>query len=114
MKKAYRMFRRGQFYYIQKNGSNYQRSLGTTDRKEAKELLEAENKASQSARLNLDVGLAYLRHANPKLATRVWQEAMDELSSHGKEVSQQRCKREMNSKSFDLIRNKVIVGTTAE
>ena len=39
---------------------------------------------------------------------------MEDLSSHGKDASQKRCKREMASKAFDLIRNKLIVETTSE
>ena len=39
---------------------------------------------------------------------------MNELGSHGKESSQERCKRELKSKAFDIIRNKIIIETTGE
>jgi hypothetical protein len=39
---------------------------------------------------------------------------MDELSSHGIESARTRCKREMRSKAYDLIREKPIVETTRE
>src|SRR5438445_13460069 len=97
MKNAYRMFRRNDrkgIYYIQENGKNNPRSLGTTDKVDAQRLLDAENQASQQpASLNLQLGKAYILNANPKMATRTWQEAIDELSLHGKENSQNCCVR---------------------
>jgi hypothetical protein len=97
MKKAYRMFKRqdrGGVYYIQENGKNNPRSLATTDKNEARRLLEAENQALQNPAMNLQLGKVYITNADPKMASRTWQAAMDELSSHGKETSQKRCARE--------------------
>jgi integrase len=119
MKNAYRLFQRknrGGYYYIQNNQTGEQRSLGTTDKGEAKRLFSAENQANSSpADLNLQLGRVYIRNASPKMATRTWQEAMDEMSSHGKkESTQARCKREFKSKPYDIIRNKPIVQTTSD
>jgi integrase len=118
MKKAYRMFKRadrGGVYYIQENGKNNARSLKTTDETEAQRLLDAKNGAvSQTAALNLQIGKAYITNANPDMAKRTWETAMDELSTHGKESSQKRCSRAFEAKAFDLIRNNVIIETTAE
>lgn len=117
MKKAYRMFKRkdrGNIYYIQENGANNPKSLGTTDRDEAQRLLDAENQARQTPALNLQLGKVYMTNADPKMAKRTWQEAMDDLCTHGKESSQSRCAREMRSKAFDIIRNKPIIETTSE
>jgi hypothetical protein len=103
MKKAYRMFRRndrGNIFYIQENGTNNAKSLGTTDRDEAQRLLDAENQACQTPALNLQLGKIYMTNADPKIAKRTWQEAMDDLCSHGKESSQSRCAREMRSKGI--------------
>jgi hypothetical protein len=92
MKKAYRLFKRtdrGGVYYIQENGKNNPKSLKTTDEAEAHRLLDAKNGAvSQTAALNLQIGKAYITNANPEMAKRIWQTAMDELSTHGKETSQ--------------------------
>jgi hypothetical protein len=76
---------------------------------------DAKNGAvSQAAALNLQIGKAYITNANPEMAKRIWQTAMDEFSTHGKETSQKRCKRAFESKAFNLIRKKVIIETTAE
>jgi hypothetical protein len=92
MKKAYRMFKRndrGGVYYIQENGKNNPKSLGTTDEAEAQKLLDTKNQAvCQTAALNLQLGKVFISNADPKMAARTWQIAMDELCSHGKEVSQ--------------------------
>jgi hypothetical protein len=65
MKKAYRMFKRndrGGMYYIQENGKNNAKSLGTTDGAEAQTLLDTENKTvNQAAALNLDMGKTFIR-----------------------------------------------------
>jgi hypothetical protein len=85
MNKAYRMFRRndrGGVYYIQENGKNNAKSLGTTDEAEAQRLLDTENHAVyQTAALNLKLGKVYITNADPKMAVRTWQVAMDELST---------------------------------
>ena len=115
MKQAYRLFRRrGGFYYAENNSTGEQRSLKTKDKQEAKRLVEVHNSTSKARALNLELGKVYLRAADPKLASRTWQVAMDELSSHGIESTQSRCKREMQSRAYDLIRAKPIIETTAE
>lgn len=116
MKPAFRMFKRKNRpnYYIQNNATREQRCLHTSDKDEAKRLLDAANQARQTPALNLQLGKVYIAHADPQMATRVWQEAMLELSSRGKEVSQKRCARELNSTAFDIIRKKPIIETTSE
>jgi integrase len=116
MKTAYRMFKRKDRpnYYIQNNSTREQHCLGTSDKIQAKRLLDAKNQENQSAALNLQLGKTYIAHADPKMATRIWQEAINELCTHGKEVSQKRCTRAFDSTAFDIIRNKSIVGTTSD
>jgi hypothetical protein len=115
MKKAYRMFKRGNnYYYIQNNQTREQRSLGTTDKEEAQRLLDAENQARQTPALNLQLGKVFLSNADPNMGTRTWQEAMTELISHGIEASRERCERALRAKEFDIIRDKVIIQTTSE
>ena len=116
MKKAYRLYRRRRtgVYYLQNNRTGEQQSLRTSDKSQAEQILRAKNSVHEAPSLNLDVGLAYISHADPKLVTRTWKEAMDELMSHGKEVSQQRCAREFECPAYNLIRNRPIMATTGE
>jgi len=101
-------------YFIEDTETGEQRSLGTADEATAQRLLDAENQARQNPSLNRQLGKVYMTNADPKMATRKWQEAMDELSSHGVEVTQKRCARALQSSAFNIIRNKLIIETTAE
>ena len=116
MKNAYRMFKRNgrENFYIQNNSTGEQKCLGTSDRHEAERLLAAHNEARHAPALNLQLGKAYISHADPNMATRTWQEAIQELCSHGIEASQQRCSRALKSPPFNVIRDKPIIETTSD
>jgi integrase len=116
MKSAYRMYRRKRtgVFYIQNNQTREQQSLGTKDEAEAQRLLDVKNQVQQTPALNLQLGRAYITHADPKMATRTWQEAMDEMSLHGQQASQTRCAREFKFTVYDIIRNKPIALTSGE
>lgn len=77
-------------FYIENTITGEQKSLGTADRETAQRLLNAQNEARHNPTMNLQMGKVYMTNADPKTATRIWQEAMNELCSHGKEVSQTR------------------------
>ncbi|MGA2868423.1 MAG: hypothetical protein ABSF34_04580 [Verrucomicrobiota bacterium] len=89
MKPAYRMFKRKDRpnYYIQNNSTREQYCLGTSDKIEAKRLLDAKNLGNQSAALNLQLGKTFIAHADPKMATRTWQGGIATADrSHGRFV----------------------------
>jgi hypothetical protein len=102
MKTAYRMYRRKRtgVYYCENNQTREQQSLGTPDKAQAKRLLDAMNQGQQSSALNLQLGKAFITHADPKMATRTWQEAIDEMSLRGQAVSQARYAREFKSSAY--------------
>jgi biotin carboxylase len=103
MKKAYRMFNHHGMFYIQNNATGKQTSLGTKNKEQAQKLFQVHNQIDQSAIINLEIGKLYIRAADPKMANRTWRVAMDELSLHGIEATQNRCKRAMQSKAFVLL-----------
>jgi hypothetical protein len=109
MKQAFRLFKRSGVYYVQNNQARVKKSLRTTDKNEAKRRLQAYNETRQSPALNLEMAKVFLRGAYPKLETRTWRDAMDELSTDGKKSSRSRCQREMASTPFNLIRDKPII-----
>ena len=113
MKPAYRLFKRQRngVYLIQNNSTGEQRSLRTKDKDEANRLLEAENNARKSPALNIELAKVYFRASDPRMESRTWQAVMDELSGHGVESSQRRCRREMQSQAFSIIRDKKLVDT---
>src|SRR5690349_13652231 len=106
MKKAYRMFKRNNVYYVQNNRTKEQKSLGTKDKCEAERLLFAHNDDRNTCDLNLGLGLVYIERADPKRATRTWQEAMNEYLAGCSEISKARSQREFESHIYDLIRHK--------
>jgi integrase len=115
MQSKHRLFQRaGGVFYWQENGTTKQRSLKTKNRKEAERLLMAMNEAHRQPLLNLALGRAYLSAHDPRLCTRTWQAAMDEMARHGLPTTQQRCARAMGSRAFDPIRDQPLVETTAD
>ena len=101
-------------YIIEDTRTGLQKSLKTSDRREAEKLLAAKNQALESPVLNLALAKAYISQSNPQMATRTWQDAMKEMSSHGNEDTQARYAREFKSAAFNVIRNKLIIETTSD
>ena len=99
---------------MQNNETGEQKSLGTTDLREANKLLNAANDAHQMPSLNLQLGKVYLTNASPEMGKRTWQSVMDELSTHGKGSTQARYARELRSKVYDSIRKKPLIETTSD
>jgi len=115
MQLKYRLFQRaGGAFYWQENGTANRGSLRTKDRAEAQRLLLAMNEAHKQPILNLALGRTYLSAHDPRMCTRTWQDVMDEMARHGKPTTQTRCARAMRSRSYDPIRSKPLVESTAE
>src|SRR5260370_13172060 len=111
----YRLYRRrnGVFYW-QENDSKKQKTLCTSDKREAERLLNAMNESHSEPPLNLNLARAYLAAHDPKMAQRTWQAVMDEMATHGIPTTQARCARGFRSKAYDPMRNKSLVQTTGE
>lgn len=115
MQLKYRLFQRaGGAFYWQENGTANRGSFRTKDRTEAERLLLAKNEAYKQPTLNLALGRAYLSAHDPRMCARTWQDVMDEMARHGKPTTQTRCARAMRSRSYDPIRSKPLVESTAE
>jgi integrase len=115
MKPAYRKYRRDKKnYYLCDNRTGERKTLNTADEQEADRLLHAANEARQTPSLNLQLGKVYLTNSDPSLAKRTWQDAINELSSHGIASTQERYAREFRSKVYDPIREKPLIETTSE
>lgn len=114
MKNRYWLIKRSGTFYAHDSETGRRESLRTKNKAQAQRLLAAKNELLQNTALNLQLGKIYLAGHDPKLTTRTWAEVMNQLASHGKEESQTRCRREMDSKAFRLIRDKKIVETTSD
>ncbi len=114
MKTKYTLFRRGEMFYMQDSATGKQTSLRTKDGTEAKSLLEARNAAQRQPVLNLHLARAYLTASDPAFVERTWQVVMEQMQSRGKESSRERYESVFKSPSFDALRNKKLMETTAD
>lgn len=114
MKNRFWLFKRGTVYYLQDSVTGKQESLHTRNGDEAERLRQARNEGTQNRSLSLALARAYLSAHDSQMNKRVWQDVMDELSTHGREPSQRRCQREMRSQPFNLIRQRTLVETTGD
>jgi integrase len=110
MKTKYTLFRRGEMFYMQDSATGKQTSLRTKDETEAKSLLEARNAAQRQPVLNLHLARAYLTASDPAFVERTWQVVMEQMQSRGRE----RYESVFKSPSFDALRNKKLMETTAD
>lgn len=79
MKQHYTVFRRGNgIYYSLGTVTKKRNSLNTTDREEARRLLNALNGACKQPAINLQIAQDYLQHSDPDYAKRDWQHVMDD------------------------------------
>ncbi len=114
MKTKYTLFRRGEMFYMQDSATGRQTSLRTKDEGEATSLLNARNAAQQQPTLNLHLARAYLTASDPAFVERTWQTVMEQLQSRGKDSSRQRYASVFKSPSFNGLRSKKLLETTAD
>jgi hypothetical protein len=110
----YRMFRRGNVYWIQNNNSAKQESLRTKDRDEAVRLLSAKNEATRQPIINIQIARTYLMVGDPESATRTWQAVMNEIVKLKHGETQRRWQVAIKDKALDGIRERPILETRAE
>jgi hypothetical protein len=89
-------------------------SLKTKDKAEANRLLMAMNEAGKQPAMNLGLARVYLRHSDPMVTTRTWQNVLDEIIGLKTGPTQARWKSAAKDKAFDLIRDRVLIETQAE
>src|SRR5579863_4276299 len=114
MKTKYTLFRRGEVFYIQDTVTGKQTSLRTKDETEARSLLNARNEASRQPVLNLHIARAYLTASDPAFVERTWATVMEQLQSRGKDSSRERYASVFKSPSYNGLRNKKLLETTAD
>jgi integrase len=114
MKTQYTMFPRKGIFYIQNSATGKQKSLRTRDETEARSLLNARNEAQRQPVLNLHLARAYLTASDPAFVERTWQTVMEQLQARGKESSRARYASVFKSPSFNGLRNKKLLETTAD
>jgi integrase len=114
MKTRFILFRRNGVFYTEDTATGKQTSLRTRDETEAQSLLNARNEAMRQPVLNLHLARAYLTASDPAFVERTWATVMEQLQSRGKDSSRERYASAFKSPSFNGLRNKKLLETTAD
>ena len=115
MRKRYYLYKRGSSFYAEDSETKQRESLHTSSKADAEKLLHAKNDAARQPVINIAIAKAYLVGADPKLVARTWTSVMDEFVSRGgRDSTKIRRERALQSKPFQLLRNKKLVETTPD
>ncbi|HEV2210246.1 MAG TPA: tyrosine-type recombinase/integrase [Verrucomicrobiae bacterium] len=115
MKDRYRLFlRRKSIYYAFDNTTKTFESLKTKDKAQAERLLLAMNEAGKQPAMNLSLARVYLKHSDPLVSERTWQNVVDEIIKIQTGPTQYRWQTAAKDKAFDLIRSRLLIETQAE
>lgn len=81
-KLRYRLFlRRKSVYYAVDDTTKTFTSLKTKDKAEANRLLMAVNEAGKQPAMNLSLARVSLRHSDPTVTPRTWQNVLDKINA---------------------------------
>jgi integrase len=115
MKQAFGLIRRPWgVFYLKNKITGVQTSLKTSDKHEAQRILQAHNESECQPHFNLSLARVYLNGADPKLATRTWQEVMEDIVAKKKDETRRRWEVAIKDRNFDCIRNLRVAETRPE
>jgi integrase len=112
MKEAFGLVRRPWgVFYLKNKTTGEQKSLKTSDKFEAQRILQAHNETKVQPYFNLSLARVYLNGADPKLATRTWQEVMENIAAKKTDETRRRWDVAIKDKNFDCIRHLPVAET---
>ncbi len=115
MKQAFGLVRRPwAVFYLKNKITGEQKSLKTSDKCEAQRILQAHNESECQPHFNLSLARVYLNGADPKLATRTWQEVMENIVSKKMDETLRRWETAIKDKNLDCIRKLSVCETRPE
>jgi len=104
MKQAFGLVRRPWgVFYLKNKITGQQTSLKTSDKHEAQRILQAHNESEVQPHFNLSLARVYLNGADPKLATRTWQDVMQDIVAKKKDETRRRWEVASKDRNFDCI-----------
>jgi integrase len=114
--KRYRLVYRGirNTYYSFDTHINKRESLGTGNKDEAQRVIDAKNEAVLHPGMNLQIAQVYLQYSDPSLATRTWQQVLEQIVAKKHGSTQARWQCAARDQAFDLIRHRKVIETTSE
>jgi integrase len=101
-------------FYLKNKITGVQTSLKTSDKHEAQRILQAHNETKSQPHFNLSLARVYMNGADPKLATRTWQEVMENIVSKKTEETKHRWETAIKDRNFDCIRRLPVAETRPE
>jgi integrase len=101
-------------FYLKNKSTGEQISLKTRDRLEAQRLLQAQNDSKAQPHFNLALARVYINGADPKLATRTWQDVMEHILAKKTDETRRRWEVAIKDKNFDCLRNVCVAETRPE
>jgi integrase len=115
MKQAFGLIRRPWgVFYLKNKITGQQTSLKTNDKNEAQRVLQAHNESECQPHFNLSLARVYLNGADPKLASRTWQDVMENIVAKKTDETRRRWEVAIKDKNFDCIRNLSVCETRPE
>ena len=119
MKNRYRMYVRGKHsgrtvWCCQDNVTGKRESLHTSDKNEARRLLDLKNQPHNHAGFHVQMARTHLLVSDPQAVTRTWQMVMDAIIRQKSGSTKHRWEIAARCKAFDLIRNLVVANTKAD
>jgi hypothetical protein len=115
MTQRYRKFKRawGMWYAFDTVTGNSV-SLKTRTRTEAVQKVNAMNETERVPSISLGLARVYLNATDPKLATRTWQEVMENIVSKKTDETRRRWEVAIKDRNFDCIRHLPVCETRPE
>jgi integrase len=115
MKNRWRKFKRSWgVYFAYDNQTGNSRSLKTRDKHHAQRLVDAMNEAEREVGIRKQVGLIYLKAADPLAAKRTWQMVMDTAVELAPPKSKDRWASAVTDKAYDELRKRLLIETTSD
>jgi hypothetical protein len=115
MTQRYRKFQRNWgTWYAFDNATGNSVSLKTRVKAEAVQKVNAMNETERQPGINLGLARVYLNATDPKLATRIWQDVMEDILTKKIEDTLKRWETAIKDKNFDCIPNLHVCETRPE
>jgi integrase len=115
MKQRYRKFKRAWgTWYAFDNATGNSVTLKTRDKAEAIQKVNAMNETEREPSISLGLARVYLNATDPKLATRTWQEVMENIVSKKTDETRRRWEVAVKDRNFDCIRKLPVAETRPE
>ncbi len=114
MKNRFNLFQRSGVFYCEDTTTGKQTSLRTRDRTDALRLLHTKNEAAHQPAMNLQIAQVYLQHGDPAIATRTWQQVMEQIVTTKTGSTQRRWQVAIRDTALDSLRARRLIDTHGE